>query len=309
VILLESLSRKGFKFGGIYVMVNRRFNVNLDTEIFKDLEENFLEIGDKINNGDISWRNNEYRIRQVISAIYYKIGMIDYQIAFEEIGKKQIFKRLKERLKYSAILEMKEKQYPKRNLALSRTAGIQQAISEGRIGNVSKSCCDVMTILNERLRIPDTVYHGTSQNVDERDLGKKGEDDFYHSRDGLVYFSFDRSKAGRYAEGTNGKILNRSFSENDIFAVVEKVDGGLPFEHQEALLAMLQKYNIRYLVSSSPASAEDIVDISNYADFVKTRDEKIENKLKKFKIQLPEILNYNEWLSKLELDNIDKDEI
>ena len=71
----------------------------------------------------------------------------------------------------------------------------------------------------------------------------------------------------------------------------------------------LQKNNIRYLVSSSPAYAEDIVDISNYADFVKTRDEKIENKLKKLKIQLPEILNYNEWLSKLELGNIDKDEI
>ena len=42
--------------------------------------------------------------------------MIDYQIAFEKLDKKYVLEKLKERLKYSAILEMKEKHYPKKIL-------------------------------------------------------------------------------------------------------------------------------------------------------------------------------------------------
>lgn len=162
--------------------------------------------------------------------------------------------------------------------------------------------------------IPSIIYHGTSKRQDEPYLsvdevggpiqnldadGHPHQD--FKTKDGMGYFTFRQDIANKYANGfsepSNEKnlqfepyVLQRDLSSTDLnnkIVCIRENGGGVPFIYEDDLYSLSKEGNVQYLVCPI-SKIFDIIDISHYDEFVDERNKRLEDKLKKYNLRLPE---------------------
>lgn len=210
-------------------------------------------------------------VYNLLGLLHYSIGMKDYQLYNrsdnENLSKREVEIYLARRAYYSAMIQAFE-------------------------NDISKHGIDVQEyyktrIIDESPNVPDTIYHGTTANVTIDELGKKDKDTGkYYIKDGVSYFT-NKENAQKFASidnnnNNNSKVLAKDIDKKDC-REIEMTDGYTCFISQDQLKEYCDN-GIKYLFS--PRSPQ-ILDISEFSNFVKERDETILNVLNRFNLKLP----------------------
>lgn len=225
------------------------------------------------------WNKLEY----ARTTLYYNIGMLDYDMAFKNTN---MINYLHKRADYSVMLQVVEEEMAQLGISTSNKLQINKNI-EGEIPGLTKKqnephfdnsiVEDRITVKvngDKELAIPSEIFHGTNADFLKENIGKKDADGKYYIRDGVLYWAFEENTAKRY--GNN--ILKHKLDENDKFICIDDTNGGIAFGCQEELYEQ-NRNGIKYVICSNPHRS-DVMDISNYANFVDTRDALIINKLR-----------------------------
>jgi hypothetical protein len=252
-------------------------------------------------NGKIiySYKDEKGKIKFEIlrTNLYYYIGMFDYEIACGVEDKEQLASKLRERAKYSASLQLVEKYMDHKGMDVSNKLPIENLhgtlpsingkYAESHATVSAEKCtirvnglCDVV--------IPDTIYHGTPADITADEIGKKDANGKYHTRDGMGYYSFERSVAEWYIRESGGKVLEKKIlpEDREKFICIYDTNGGVPFIYQDDLHQMSKTGKFKYLICAVPKRT-DVIDIENYANFVDERDARIKSQLDKLGLRLP----------------------
>lgn len=248
-----------------------------------------------------------------INNLYYAIGMLDYDIYRTAISKgfqdfardvdspkqalanmtpnqiEQMKSYLATRAHYSAMLQAFEEDIARR--------GYTSLVSLSEDGKPMEKLGDIR---KENLENPEILYHGTSANITNEDIGKKDENGVYYQKDGVSYFIKDQSKAERFAGNNNGRILKRVITPEDQCAKMKITNCATCFMYQEQL-RKLNRDGVKYILADSKRRPE-ILNIENFDDFVEQRDGAISFFLNTLGTRLPkENEGYSEYFQNLGL--------
>ena len=304
-------------------MINRKSELSLTTEqknlIGTVVRDQFREFMRKknFNRDDIQYATNAY-----VTNLYYQIGMIDYNIYAHSVGAAQ--RRCVSREDGVA------------SLLLSR-AGVSAMLQifEEEIGARGKGVDYDLSPKILQQDEPITVYHGTAYDrglepVSFEEIGRK-TDGRYKSRDGIIYMTPIREVAEKYANFAVRQnrgdripyILESTIEPGECkWATVHDTDGGV-FARKQDELVELANSGVKYIIASSNTEAKcideeihslvesgrrsDILDISNFSDFVKERDEGIISEISKLNMKLPgkeqSLAEYAESIPDIAYDN------
>ena len=291
-----------------YNNIDRKFTFNISEQAKNKLNEelNLLYKDMLVKKDNVK----DYNVKEVLYSIrenlYYYIGIEDYCMAFENANS---ITYLCNRAKYSAMLQILEAQMQKQGWDIKNDLKIDTNVQEYLPGlpestkpyfdnTITQDRITVKVNNDQQLMIPSIVYHGTSANVQQSDIGKKDTSGKYYIRDGALYWAFEKNSAKSY--GNN--ILEHKLGENDKFICIDDTNGGIAFRCHEELYKQ-SKAGTKYVLCSNPHRSH-IMDISNYADFVDTRDEKLVEKLRGLgelaKPFYDKNVSYSEYMEELE---------
>lgn len=130
--------------------------------------------------------------------------------------------------------------------------------------------------------------------IESEELGKSDKNNFYHTHDGILYFTPIYEDAERYAtptqrekdKGLLGIIHTRTLTKGSEKCVnIAETHGGACAMWQDQLIDLCNK-GVRY-VFSNDKHRQDIFDISQFADFVEKRDTCIIEVMDHFNLRLP----------------------
>lgn len=291
-----------------YNNIDRKFTFNISEQdrsnIRNMLNEKIYEKSPYKDNTQVDIRN---KLEYAQTTLYYSIGMLDYDMAFKNTN---MIDYLHKRADYSSMLQVVEEEMVQLGISTSNKLQINKNI-EGEIPGLTKkqnephfdnSIAEDRTTVkvygDKELTIPSEIFHGTNEDFPKENIGKKDADGKYYIRDGVIYWAFEENTAKRY--GNN--ISKHKFDENDKFICIDDTDGSIALRCQEELYEQ-SRAGTKYVICSNPHRS-DVMDISNYADFVDTRDEKLAEKL----IGLGELtkpfydknVSYSEYMEELE---------
>lgn len=165
---------------------------------------------------------------------------------------------------------------------------------------------------------PITIYHGTSdERLSEGQIGAPDEQGFYHVQEGIGYWTLSEKKAREVysthkypSQGKKENInigsekerqpLSRIIRNSDNCRVIPKTHEGAFVMWQDELVRM-SKNGVQYLFPESihisqgdiiidneaGGTQNDIMDISNFADFIQKRDRCIDETLQRLSIKRP----------------------
>ena len=209
----------------------------------------------------------------LLGLLYYSIGTADYTIYQRSdspnLSKRELELYLAKRAYYSAMIQAFEDDISKRGYDVPEYYKTR--------------------IIDESPNVPETIYHGTTAKITIDELGKKDENGKYHIRDGVSYFT-DEKRAQKFASiggikdkrnPNDSKVLAKSIDKQDC-KKVEMTDGYVCFTCQNQLKEYCDK-GIKYLFSHTP----QILDISEFSNFINERDSSILNAINRFNLKLP----------------------
>lgn len=291
-----------------YNNIDRKFTFNISEQDRSNIRNMLNEkIYEKSPYKDNTQVDIGIKLKYAQTTLYYHIGMLDYDMAFKNTN---MIDYLHKRVDYSVMLQVVEEDMVQLGISTSNKLQTNKNI-EGEIPGLTKKqnephfdnsiVEDRITVKvngDKELIIPSEIFHGTNVDFLKENIGKKDVDGKYYIRDGVIYWAFEENTAKRY--GNN--ILKHKFDENDKFICIDDTDGGIALRCQEDLYKQ-SKSGTKYVICSNPHRS-DVMDISNYADFVDTRDEKLAEKL----IGLGELakpfydnnVSYSEYMEELE---------
>lgn len=302
--------------------IPRKSEFNLDEEERSNLLGDFEEWingkrKDSVLFTNCSRRKSQEMVTWAIDNVYYAIGMLDYKAYcwannpnFTALSKKFGNNPLEAR-------KLMAKEYPqeieemKRYLATrAYYCGMLQAFEEDvtEKGYAVEPEFKHHEVIEKDLH----VFHGTTANITEENLGKKTAAGTYAIRDGIVYFAVGstieegRERASRFACRTpdnpdNGTVFERIINENDRCVYIPRTCCATCFMYQDELIA-LQGEGIKYVESNGP----EFLNIESFTDFVNERDNGIKRYLDTLGIRLPQDKeSYAEYFSALGIETKD----
>lgn len=264
-----------------------RFNLTLEEkECLR--EKNDSELKKRLSimqdNGIISEQD---LANQLIVDLYYRIGMEDFWIYrdvnehFDITAKESkyimgdVVQHLIDRSEYSARLQVLLEDMVSKGLDIVTPL-------DPKVGKTY--------IASEELKI----YHGTAESLNTKDIGKPDKNGVYAIRDGISYWTPNKSVAERYtrpnrehkARGiVKGETHEKTIYPGDMCCTIADTHGGAFAMWQDEILELC-KSGVKYLFSAKP-QRDDVFDIENFADFVQKRDECVYSALEKYNLRLP----------------------
>lgn len=251
-------------------------------------ESSYKKINAKLQ--EMLKNDNLYILRDYL---YYSIGIIDYRIAFLNLNKNTIIDYLKSRAEYSAILQLIEKQeksFDNKLRAFSLKDGdtVLPALVNHKLDKTASRTLIGINLNGHSILIPDKLYHGTQKDF-SRKIGKPDKSKFFPSRDGMIYYAFEKSTAERYAyrSSDNGRIIELDITGDmaDMFMMINDTSGGAPFIYEDDFYEMSKNKSIRFIIGE--VSRSDVMDITYFADFVDTRNARMQSNIDRYGLQLP----------------------
>ena len=265
--------------------IPRKSEFNLTDEektVLREINEKLKNVLSKIEGPEVS---EEQIYNEIINKLYYDIGTDDYWI-YNNVNSNQedietnTKRNLANRAIHSARLQVLLEDMQKKGFDIEKTLKFNAESKE----------------MSESINI----YHGTFAPIATDEIGKPDKKGVYSLKDGVSYWASDKNVAQGYIhpkylnpelidrgiKEKDGKIHQKVINESDECKIIPETHGGACFIWQDEFIKM-NNDGVKYLFSRDKKRA-DILDISNFADFVQKRDGCILDTMKKYGLRLPE---------------------
>lgn len=238
----------------------------------------------------------------LFSNLYYDIGMQDFMIYRDvnsDIPKEKLRELIKGYLKTRA----------------NDSARLQVLIDDMKANGfdfetiTNPQISDVFEYNSSNSAFPNMLYHGTTAELEPDQIGNPDKNGMYHIRDGFSWWTPNYNIAdGRTSKLTpdeerrgisGGNVFSRGIEDGTLCAVIPETYNGAFAMWQDEFIKLNQK-GVRYVFPKEIERAE-VLDISNFADFVQKRDESVVKAMKEFGFRLPEKTeSLNDYFMQLE---------